>query len=794
MTAPFMPSPELIAEITAAVMLRDGTPERDEIRFRCLAEGHPDDHPSARWNPKKATWCCDVCKAGGGCLDLADRLGLPRPDVVRENGHASAKSAPLGPARDKRAERQIVRTHDYRDAAGNLLYQTVRLDPKDFRQRRPDGAGGWVWNLVGTRRVLYRLPELLAADPAEDVFVPEGEKDVDRLRGLGLVATCNPLGAGKWRDEYSPCLAGRNVVILPDNDDPGRQHAAQVAASLCGIATSVKVLHLPGLPEKGDVSDWLATGGTADALRALVAQTTSTVDVPGVSEVSDSMGTRETEDGAAVLDDVHAYLSRFVAYPSAHAAVAHTLWTAHTHLMGCWDSTPRLAFLSPEPGSGKTRALESTEPLVPRPLEAVNMSAAALFRTVADDAGLPTILFDEVDTVFGSKRVAENNEDVRGLLNAGHRRGAKTYRCVLAGKEQRVVEYEAYCAVALAGLGDLPDTILSRSVSIRMRRRAPGERVEPFRRRIELATGHALRDRLAAWARGVESSITWPDMPDGIEDRNADVWEALLAVADAAGGNWPERARAAALAFLRDAKDSTPSLGLQLLADVRTVFGDADVLSTDDLLAKLQALDESPWAEIAAGKPLNARGLAVRLKPYGVTSQQVRVGAKTGKGYRRDVLADAWGRYLAPVSRNSETRETSVTSCLAAPSLSETSGVEKETSDSQKETCSGSSAPAVSDVSHDSQVGETGERGAADVLHAIGEADTGLLQYAIDLCAASTEEIATWQAEIATMGDGPERERERRALAYVLMHREAHRAVAVFAATEGDADREVVIA
>ncbi len=128
------------------------------------------------------------------------------------------------------------------------------------------------------------------------------------------------------------------------------------------------------------------------------------------------------EDGSAILDDVHAFLGRFVAYPSDDAQVAHTLWIAHTHLMDAWESTPRIAFLSPEPGSGKTRALEVSELLVPNPVEAVNVSPAYLFRQVSDGSGPPTVLFDEVDTVFGAR--AKDSEDVRGLLNAGHRRGA----------------------------------------------------------------------------------------------------------------------------------------------------------------------------------------------------------------------------------------------------------------------------------------------------------------------------------------------------------------------------------
>lgn len=588
--------------------------------------------------------------------DIKAALGLDTPRKRSERATAPKPS--------------IVATYDYRTATGDLAYQTVRYEPgkdgkdKSFAQRRPDGNGGWVWNLQGVDPLPYRLPELVAS--TDIVLVVEGEKDVDNLRALGFTATCNHGGAGKWTATHAAYLASRDVAILPDNDDAGLKHASKVVDTLRSVAASIRLVTLPNLPEKGDVSDWLPWGGTADQLRAMIETTTP-------------WAPPKAEDGAALLDDVAAYLRRFVAYPSEAACVAHALWIAHTHLMGAWDSTPRIAFLSPEPGSGKTRALEASELLVPRPVEAVNMSAAALFRKVADEDGLPTILYDECDTVFGSRKAAENNEDVRGLLNAGHRKGAKSYRCVARGREIAVVEYEAFCAVALAGLGDLPDTILSRSVIVRMRRRAPNERVEPFRRRLEEQAGHALRDRLATWGAAIESSIgnPWPELPRGIEDRNADVWEALVAVADAAGGAWPQRAREAAVSLVSAARESTPSLGIRLLADVRDVFRDLDHVSSESLVQKLNAIEDAPWGEIAYGKPLNARGLSQRLRQFGVTSKQIRLGGETRKGYRREDLADAWTRYL-PSAEKSETSETPETrtenpSVYAGTDVSDTS-------------------------------------------------------------------------------------------------------------------------
>ena len=349
--------------------------------------------------------------------------------------------------------------------------------------------------------------------------------------------------------------------------------------------------------------------------------------------------------GEAILNDIHSFVGRFVAYPDEHSHVAHTLWIGHTHLMDVWDSTPRLAAISPEPECGKTRVLEISEVLVPRPVESVNVTPAYLFRKVADEAGRPTILYDEIDTVFGPK--AKDNEEIRGLLNAGHRRHAMAGRCVVRGKIIETEEISAYCAVAMAGIGDLPDTIMGRSIILRMRRRAPSEYVEPWRRRMYYTEGNALRERLAAWADRVESDLMdyWPPMPDGVEDRSADVWEALLSVADKAGGDWPERARVACLAFVADMREGTPSLGIRLLKDLKAVFGDKDQMSSNDILHALYDIEEAPWADLR-GRPMDARGLAYRLSGYKVKPQTVRIGDKTPKGYYAKDLWDSWERYL----------------------------------------------------------------------------------------------------------------------------------------------------
>jgi hypothetical protein len=227
-------------------------------------------------------------------------------------------------------------------------------------------------------------------------------------------------------------------------------------------------------------------------------------------------------------------------------------------------------------------------------------------------------------------------------------------------------ELSAFAAVALAGLGDLPDTIMSRSIVIRMRRRAPNETVLRFRRREHEQEGRQLHDRLVAWAAAVASRITVPDMPSAIVDRAADCWEPLLAVADAAGEHWPDTARVSAVSFvLASGEEARQSDGARLLSDLYKIFGgngtktDDEFKTTAAILTALTDADESPWKDVK-GKPLSDVGLSNRLRPYGIKPETHRIGDNTPRGYWRSAFADAWRRYLPPPvevqnSRNNET-------------------------------------------------------------------------------------------------------------------------------------------
>jgi hypothetical protein len=567
-----------------------------------------------------------------------DGKGKPRFDVAGDDGP---------PPRNE------MRRHVYLQGGVPVRIKIKLTNGKWFNVYRVadvDGTTGWQY---GKPKGFLNLPYfVVGTDPfnAEgQLHWPEGEKDVETLARFGLAAFTFG-GVGDIPPGCEEYVRGRDVVIHADNHDEGRDHADKKLVAVRGVAASVKVVDYPDVPEKKDVSHWIDENGhTLDDLKARIEATPTWQSEPEISVVE-------------MMDRVYAFLGRFVAYPSNNERVAHALWIVHAHLMDRWESTPRLAFLSPEPASGKSRALEVTECLVPRAIATVNVSPAYLFRKVADDAGTPTVLFDEIDTVFGPK--AKDNEEVRGWLNAGHRRGATAGRCVVRGKTVETEELAAYCAVAVAGLGWLPDTILTRSVIIRMRRRLAGEKVEPFRHRIHSRQGSKIRMAIETWAARQPTEIEWPEMPDGVEDRDADVWESLLAVADLVGDKWPKLAREAAVALVAASKAQETSLGIRLLADIKTVFlaEKVDAMASKMLLQRLHEMPEAPWNDLK-GKPLDERRLSTLLKKYEVKSKSVRIGDLTPKGYARADLHDAWGRYLATMPpAKSATSATSATS------------------------------------------------------------------------------------------------------------------------------------
>ena len=351
---------------------------------------------------------------------------------------------------------------------------------------------------------------------------------------------------------------------------------------------------------------------------------------------------------ADLLDDLLVELHRYLAIDN-QAAVAVTLWTAHTHVFELFDTSPYLAITSPEKRSGKTRLLDVLELLVAKPWRLVTPSEAVVYRKVAADA--PTLLLDETDAIFGPQANSVY-EGLRALLNAGNRRGTTVPRCVGDGANLQVQNFSVYCPKALAGIGKLPDTVADRSIAIRMARRRRSDHIERFRYRQAHAATDTLRQYLAEWADEArllaDLGNARPELPDELDDRAQDSWEPLLALADLAGGPWPGRTRKAAVALStgRDDEDEQ-SLGVHLLADVRTVFDHAGFtrLPTTTLLDDLVALDESPWGDMH-GKPITPHRLRRLLYPYCITPIQWHDAESRGRGYARSAFEDAWARYL----------------------------------------------------------------------------------------------------------------------------------------------------
>ena len=343
-----------------------------------------------------------------------------------------------------------------------------------------------------------------------------------------------------------------------------------------------------------------------------------------------------------LLEDVEAFVRRFIVFANDAQADAVALWLLHTHAVAAAEVTPYLNICSPEKRSGKSRLLELLAALASNAVHVANISEAALFRMLGT---APTLLIDEVDALFASN--GERTEALRGIINAGNRRGVNVVRCT--GPKHTPSAFEVFSPKVLAGIdtGKLPDTIADRSIALRMKRKVTGEPVERLLWAKIKPEAEVLRERISEWAgEHVERlGAAEPELPRELDDRAAEAWWALLAIADLAGGDWPDRARTAATK-LHAAGAEDESLGVRLLTDVKAVFNGHLSMHTKFLLAKLNELDESSWGGWHEGNGLRARDLAKRLKPFGVKSKKVKIDDTALQGYHRNDLEDAWIRYL----------------------------------------------------------------------------------------------------------------------------------------------------
>jgi len=456
-----------------------------------------------------------------------------------------------------------------------------------------------------------------AAESAETPPISDAETDAEILRLAGL----SDLAYGRDRKPASDKL-GLSVAWL---DKVVNRKKAEIAAEITGGAG-------------GD------TGGQGRPLK-----------------LPEPKPWPHPVNGAELLSAITAAISKYMVMEPGAADCA-AMWALHTHAVEAAGITPRLAITSPRPGCGKTTLLDILHRVVVRPLLAGNVSTAAVFRVV--EVVRPTLLIDEADTFL------PGNDELRGVLNSGHRRGGSVVRVV--GEENEPREFSTFSPAAIAMIGNLPGTLADRSISITLKRKRPDEVVENFRhdRTEEL---DRLARMCARWAgdnigrlRGAD-----PAVPANLYNRAADNWRPLLALADAAGGDWPERARAIAARTV----DADQAKRVGLLSDIRDVFKarGIDRIKSADLAAALVAIEGHPWAEHGrSGKPLSANGLARMLGSDNISPSTVRFGSDTAKGYVLEQFADVFARYLPqplnPTVTPSQVAETLVFPVNSQPS------------------------------------------------------------------------------------------------------------------------------
>lgn len=509
----------------------------------------------------------------------------------------------------------------------------------------PEANGGnetpWHTGRGTVRPSLYhreRIEERRQRFPLEIVFLVEGEKKVDRLSREDLSATCSLDGAkSKLLNEDTDFLKGAVVVVLPDNDAPGHEFADRAVEHLRPKTEVVVRVDLTGLAEGEDIVEWLDVyGHTVDDLYTLI-------------EPAIAKAVRERvkpSDGGAILDEVSRYVRRHVVLSEAQAdAVA--LWAVNTHVFDAADFVPYLGITSAEKRSGKTRLLDVLSHLVARPWRYDNASDAVFFRKI--EAERSTVLFDEADSLF---KKAEDRPETVGAWNAGFHRKGTVSRCEAEGKKFKLRDFSVYCPKAFAGIGEPPDTLRDRAIPIRLLRKTSGDEVERFRQRTAEIEAAALRAKVEGWTGQIREALAeavhaGPSMPRGLTDRAEDILEPLVALADLAGGAWPERGRRSLVEVMTGGAAEDTSVGVRLLRDIRAVFDERDAieLRSEEVTAGLKEIEEGGYASWNHGKGIAPSDLARRLKPFGITPRRLRFNGDQARGYALSDFEDAFERY-----------------------------------------------------------------------------------------------------------------------------------------------------
>jgi hypothetical protein len=346
---------------------------------------------------------------------------------------------------------------------------------------------------------------------------------------------------------------------------------------------------------------------------------------------------------SALLDICRIWIRRYIVVTEEQAVVL-AAWLLHTYTFGAAETTPYIHITAPERECGKSRLMEVLAEPAANPLCSGGMTAAALVRGIAQLK--PTVFLDEMDSLqAGNKEFAET---LRGILNVGFRAGGTFYK--VNAKTHKLESFGVYGPKCFAGIGHLPDTVASRSIVIEMRRKLPGESVEPFRQRVVKQAVTPIKAELEAWAAGgaVDELLRIvPDPIPGLGDRQNDISEPLMAIAMLAGGTWPGRVAHSLKTIFTATRVDGASDGAILLADIRTVFDErqVDVISSKELASCLCDVEGRPWAEMSMGRGMTPNLLARQLKGFKLAPQTIRIGSETMKGYRRSSFEELWLRY-----------------------------------------------------------------------------------------------------------------------------------------------------
>jgi hypothetical protein len=345
-------------------------------------------------------------------------------------------------------------------------------------------------------------------------------------------------------------------------------------------------------------------------------------------------------------------------------------WLLHTYAPEVAETTPYIHITAPEKACGKSRLMETLVALAANPRMSGGMTAAALVRCV--DALQPTIFLDEMDAQMGGDK--EYAEAIRGILNVGYRKGGTFSKC--DGRTHQLREFNAYCPKCFAGIGKLPDTVASRSLQIEMRRKLPAETVAPFRQRAVKTAAAPIREKLDAWKNGgapAELEKIEPAALSGLSDRQNDIAEPLLSIAQLAGVEWLNRLTAALQGIFKAPSAEDASIGVTLLSDIRTVFNEHRIekITSKELAERLCEIEGHPWAEWNHGKSMTPSNLARLLKKHNIHSQKIRFGSEALNGYRRDFFKEDWARYCSHSSPGPEHMEQAASEPVKS-SISET--------------------------------------------------------------------------------------------------------------------------